>query len=49
VGAPPIVEATRAIAEPQSLEIPFLDGEVVGLDRLGELLDRTLAPTSLAA
>ena len=31
------------------LEIPLLDGEVVGLDRLGELLDRTLAPTSLVA
>jgi len=31
------------------LEIPLLDGEVVGLARLGELLDRTLAPTSLVA
>ena len=49
MGAPPIVEATRAIAEPQSLEIPLLDGEVVGLDRLGELLDHILAPTPLVA
>jgi len=31
------------------LEIPLLDGEVVGLDRLGELLDRTLAPIALVA
>jgi arsenite-transporting ATPase len=31
------------------LEIPLLDGEVVGLERLGELLDRTLAPTALVA
>jgi anion-transporting ArsA/GET3 family ATPase len=31
------------------LEVPLLDGEVVGLERLGELLDRTLAPTSLVA
>ena len=31
------------------LEIPLLDGEVVGLERLGELLERTLAPTSLVA
>ncbi len=31
------------------LEIPLLDDEVVGLDRLGELLDRTLSPTSLVA
>jgi len=31
------------------LEVPLLDGEVVGIDRLGELLDRTLAPTSLVA
>ena len=29
------------------LEIPLLDGEVVGLDRLSELLDHSLAPTSL--
>ena len=31
------------------LEVPLLDGEVVGLERLGELLDRTLAPTALVA
>src|SRR5450759_4911661 len=31
------------------LEIPLLDGEVVGLERLGELLERTLAPTALVA
>jgi arsenite-transporting ATPase len=31
------------------LEIPLLDGEVVGLERLTELLERTLAPTSLVA
>jgi arsenite-transporting ATPase len=31
------------------LEVPLLDGEVMGLDRLSELLDRTLAPTSLVA
>ena len=31
------------------LEIPLLDGEVVGLERLTELLDRTLATTSLVA
>jgi arsenite-transporting ATPase len=31
------------------LEIPLLDGEVVGLERLNELLERTLAPTSLVA
>jgi arsenite/tail-anchored protein-transporting ATPase len=31
------------------LEIPLLDGEVVGLERLGELLERTLAPTELVA
>jgi arsenite/tail-anchored protein-transporting ATPase len=31
------------------LEIPLLDGEVVGLERLTELLDRTLAPTALVA
>jgi arsenite-transporting ATPase len=31
------------------LEIPLLDGEVVGLERLDELLERTLAPTSLVA
>ncbi len=93
--ATPIVEATRAIAELQSLgiplglvvanmvlpdeasrtpyararrqmqqayladiearfavpvlEVPLLDGEVVGLERLGELLERILAPTSLVA
>ena len=29
------------------LEVPLLDGEVVGLDRLGELLDHILAPTPL--
>jgi hypothetical protein len=31
------------------LEMPLLDGEVVGLERLGELLERTIAPTSLVA
>jgi arsenite-transporting ATPase len=31
------------------LEIPLLDGEVVGLERLTELLERTLAPTALVA
>ena len=31
------------------LEVPLLDGEVIGLERLGELLDRTLAPTALVA
>jgi len=31
------------------LEVPLLDGEVVGLERLGELLDRTLVPTALVA
>jgi arsenite-transporting ATPase len=31
------------------LEVPLLDGEVVGLERLTELLDRTLTPTSLVA
>jgi arsenite-transporting ATPase len=31
------------------LEIPLLDSEVIGLERLGELLDRTLAPISLVA
>ena len=31
------------------LEVPLLDGEVMGLDRLTELLERTLAPTALVA
>ena len=31
------------------LEVPLLDGEVVGLDRLGELLERTLASPLLVA
>jgi hypothetical protein len=32
-----------------SLEIPLLDGTVVGLDQSGERLDGTLALTSLVA
>lgn len=49
MGAPPFVEAVLAVAELLSLEIPLLDGTVVGLDQSGELLDGTLALTSLVA
>ena len=31
------------------LEVPLLDGEVMGLERLGELLDGLLVPTALVA
>ena len=49
MGAPPIVEAVLAVAELLSLEIPLLDGTVVGLDQsVSCSTGRSLSPQLVA-
>ena len=43
-----LAEISRRFAAP-ALEMPLLDTEVLGAERLGELFERTLAPASLVA